>query len=119
MKNPDTDQGIGKGLIFSTWWTFDLADVRVEQPDGFHEKGTHEGKFVGVRRPYEWGVGVYRLTLEREEEDRDGDWFGLSIKREGDEAESASTRIGSLRFKRRDASVPARIRADGITFLEV
>ena len=29
MSDPDTWEGRGKGLIFSTWWSFDVSDLRV------------------------------------------------------------------------------------------
>lgn len=107
---------IGKGLIFSTWWTFDLADVRIAEPDGFFQQGTHEGKFVGVRRPYNWSQGEYVVVLERAEAERDGDWYSLFIRPQDTES---MTLIGSLRFKRRNPAIPATIRPDGISFLEV
>ena len=64
--DPERVRGVGKGLIFSTWWTFD-ADATRLAPAGFRELGTHEGRFVGVRRPYPWVVGDYRVTLVRSE----------------------------------------------------
>ena len=104
----------GKGWIFSTWWTFDLADTRV--PDnGFVQQGTHEGRFVGVRRNLDWSVGDWVARLERGASDGDGDWFDLSVEPLGE----ARTWIGSLRFKRADPAVPARIEPTGPAFLEV
>jgi hypothetical protein len=136
VSDPKTWKGLGKGLIFSTWWTFDLADLRLAEERGFYQQGTHEGKFIGVRRLYDWTAGRYLLTLERTEPERGGDWFTLSItwlKAFADSAGSTCTPtrrattpvlmertvIGSLRFPRRKADVPATIRADGISFLEV
>ena len=66
MSDPERVRGAGKGLIFSTWWTFDAGATRLA-PGGFRELGTHEGRFVGVRRPYPWVVGDYRVTLVRSE----------------------------------------------------
>ena len=107
---PD-EGGIGKGLIFSTWWSFDAADTRVDSAGGgFIQLGTHEGQFVGIRRPYAWSVGEHRLRIARGEPERGGDWFDLSCD---------GTWIGALRFPRRDPAVPARIDPQGTTFLEV
>jgi hypothetical protein len=118
---PRLDHGIGYGLIFSTWHSFSLDDLRIEHPDGFHQLGTHEGNFIGVRRPFEWTAGAYWLCLERREEHRDGDWFALSIQPTDAERSRGEpvTTIGCLRFPRRNPDVPASIRRDGITFLEV
>jgi hypothetical protein len=115
--HPDLGHGIGKGLIFSTWWSFDLADLRTEGEDGFFQQGTHEGNFIGVRRPFDWTIGRYNVVLERTSNDEIGDWFTLSICRA--DADSDAFVIGSLRFPRQNALVPATIRRDGITFLEV
>ena len=66
MSDPERLRGAGKGLIFSTWWTFDASATRLA-PGGFRELGAHEGRFVGVRQPYPWVVGDYRITLVRSE----------------------------------------------------
>lgn len=113
--------GVGKGLIFSTWWSFDTADTRIPD-DGFVELGTHESRFVGVRRPYRWGAVDYRVSLARTEPDRSGgrphDWFALSITPTGGPAGPAAW-IGSLRFPRRELSAPATVERTGVSFLEV
>lgn len=73
---------LGKGAIFSTWWTFDERDARVEQPDGFYQLGTHEGKFLGVRRPFHWGAEHLRFSLTRSHErdaDRGGYWIECTV----------------------------------------
>jgi hypothetical protein len=122
---PD-DGGIGKGCIFSTWWTFDAADTRPES-DGFIQLGTHEGRFVGVRRAYHWGVGDYRLTLERADQEGDGDWFAMSIQPIGalggpgvrPEATGPSSPLGALRFRRAKPDRPATIAPGGPAFLEI
>lgn len=128
--SPDAGGGIGKGLIFSTWWTFDAADARVASA-GFSELGTHEGTFVGVRRPYRWGNGDYRVTLSRGEPEVAGgrilDWFDLSIEPTGPLESTRArpvpvggrTSVGALRFPRRHREVPARIEPGGLMFLEV
>lgn len=130
--------GVGKGCIFSTWWTFDAADTRPEA-DGFIQLGTHEGRFVGVRRVYDWGVGDYRLTVQRAEQEGDGDWFAMSIQpiepirpigRVGPGSPVASTGVrplptgvavplGALRFRRTDPDRAATIAPGGPAFLEI
>ncbi len=137
IQHPETMEGVGKGLIFSTWWSFDEADIRVAA-DGFHQLGTHEGKFVGVRRTFDWGVGDYRVCLSRANVDvvdgRELDWFDLTIApiaplsvsdptvlsalgRPGEIGEG--TWIGAMRFPRRTPGVPARIEPRAPLFLEV
>ncbi len=135
VSHPGAHRGIGKGLIFSTWWSFDASDSRIAE-DGFVEKGTHEGKFIGVRRPYRWSTGNYRVTLIRSEAEAVAgstrDWFDLYIEPIGEaQAESAgadaahadprgrATWIGGLRFPRLDAAVPARVEPGGLLFLEI
>jgi hypothetical protein len=122
----------GKGIIFSSWASFDSADTRVA-PDGFIQLGTHEGRFVGVRRPYEWGVASYRLRLARAESDTNSqgitcDWFTVTVQQIVARTATQTMRpsafgeqhwIGSLRFTRADPDVPATLSATGTTFLEV
>jgi hypothetical protein len=133
-ERPEPDSpgsSIGKGVIFSTWWSYDMADARVAE-DGFAQRSNHEGRFIGIRRPYDWSVGSYRLTVARGEADREADWFDLSITpigdRVGDELADGSPRpavtgpttwIGALRFDRRDPNVPATLSPAATTFLEV
>ncbi len=121
---------IGKGLIFSTWGSFVSEDARWAE-DGFIERGTHEGQFLGVRRPFVWGRSSYRVRLALGEADFSGvpsDWFDLSIQEIGPSPKDRGSRpvalaeptwIGSLKFARRHASVPATLSAHGTTFLEV
>jgi len=137
VSHPDRGRRIGKGLIFSTWWTFDGADTRIAT-DGFRELGTHEGRFVGVRRPYAWAVGSYRVRLARSEPDlvagRETDWFDLWIMPvepapvipPGHGRSSARPGVtgpmewvGGLRFPRRSRGEPATIGSGGVTFFEV
>jgi hypothetical protein len=119
VSHPGLGRGVGKGLIFSTWWTFDAADTRVAE-GGFRELGTHEGKFVGVRRQYPWTVGNYRVTLARSGPQivagRALDWFDLWVTSlPGGENEL----IGGLRFPRREPNQPAMIDPGGLLFFEV
>jgi hypothetical protein len=138
---------VGKGLLFSTWWTFDANDARVAD-DGFYQLGTHEGGFLGVRRKFEWTPGDYRIRLARADASNDNasDWFDLTIEciepieerkpsstkttfpnHEGSEDRNVNRPgprgepfwIGALRFKRKIATVPATICANGPAFLEV
>lgn len=122
VSDPSTGGGAGKGLIFSTWWSFDERDLRVA-PGGFRELGTHEGRFIGVRNRFEWGVGSYRVTLARTDADQDQghdlDWFELAIAPVDGDAEGEAVPIGALRFPRRRDRVPARIDPGGVLFLEV
>jgi hypothetical protein len=127
---PQAGRGIGKGLIFSTWWSFDDSDTRIPV-NGFIEMGSHEGNFVGVRRPYQWTTGVYRVTLSRSEpEIFDGqelDWFDLAVT-ELDAASPTGARpepigpnewIGGLRFPRKTRGKAATVDPGGLLFLEV
>jgi len=127
MSNPALGRGVGKGLIFSTWWSFDEADIRVA-PGGYREMGTHEGRFIGVRQTYPWTTGDYRVALARAEADGDHDWFELTITptdppmAQGDRsvATGPTELIGALRFPRRSPGEPARIDAGGaVLFMEV
>ena len=127
--------GVGKGCIFSTWWTFDAADTRPEADGGFIQLGTHEGRFVGVRRTYDWGIGDYRLTVTRAEPDGDGDWFAMSVQPIAavrtaaptdaagsalrPEATGPAVPLGALRFRRAEPDVPATIKPGGPAFLEI
>lgn len=128
--DPGRVRGAGKGLIFSTWWTFDAGATRLA-PGGFRELGTHEGGFVGVRRPYPWVVGGYRITLVRSEPavhlTVPADWFDLYIQstttrgtgRGRPELVGSRTWMGGLAFARRHASTPAMIEETSTAFMEV
>lgn len=126
--HPDKGHGIGKGLIFSTWWSFDSSDTRISE-GGFRQLGTHEGNFVGIRKPYMWTTGDYRVTLSRGQGDRSGsrelDWFDLSIQQvttaDADRRPVTPARewIGAIRFPRRRPDTPAVIDPQWLTFLEV
>jgi hypothetical protein len=130
IADPQGATGVGKGLIFSTWWTFDARATRLA-PGGFRELGTHEGRFVGVRRPYPWVDGDYRVMLVRSESAVDlpdpADWFDLYIQSTAPrdvptgrpELVGDRTWIGGLAFARRRASAPALIETDATAFLEV
>ena len=128
--DPGRLRGAGKGLLFSTWWTFDAGATRLA-PGGFRELGTHEGRFVGVRQPYPWVVGDYRVTLARSEPAAQvgapADWFDLYIQPTAPpgtgpgrpELAGLRTWIGGLAFPRRHGSMPALIDEASTTFMEV
>jgi hypothetical protein len=133
---------VGKGLLFSTWWTFDANDARVADETGFYQLGTHEGRFLGIRREYQWTPGSYRLRLSRGDVglDNASDWFDLSMQPlQTRSANQLATRafgtqteplnrpapvgdetwIGALRFNRTNAAIPATISSKGTGFVEV
>ena len=130
VSHPGTGRGIGKGLIFSTWSSFDESDSRIAV-DGFRELGTHEGRFVGIRKPFQWTTGDYRIRLSRSESEvvdgRGMDWFDLSVTPVGaitpvlsrPEPIGPSVWVGALRFPRRVRHRAATVRSGGLLFLEV
>jgi hypothetical protein len=130
IMDPARVGGVGKGLIFSTWWTFDIGATRLA-PEGFREVGTHEGRFVGVRRPFPWVVGDYRVTLVRSEPavhlPVPADWFDLYVQSTATRGVGSGrpeliddrTWIGGLAFARQHASTPATIEKSSTAFMEV
>jgi hypothetical protein len=130
VAHPGHAQGAGKGLIFSTWWTFDAGATRLA-PGGFRELGTHEGRFVGVRRPYPWVVGSYRVTLIRSEPaselNMSADWFDLYVQQtsfgatghDRPDLVGTPTFIGGMAFPRLSPSTPATIEETTTSFMEV
>jgi hypothetical protein len=130
IRDPSRAQGAGKGLIFSTWWTFDAGATRLA-PGGFRELGTHEGRFVGVRRAYPWVLGHYRVSLVRSEPADQSpvpaDWFDLFIQSTAPRGADSNrpslvgdrTWLGGLAFARRHGSTPARIEENATAFMEV
>jgi hypothetical protein len=127
VQHPD-GHSVGKGAIFSTWWTFDEADAEVVEPDGFYQLGTHEGKFLGVRRPFAWGAEHLRFSISRGPENvsRGGRWFGCSVSRLSAggspvaraEVVGEPIRIGALRF-RDEKGLPPTIGRSPLSFLEL
>jgi hypothetical protein len=122
--------GIGKGALFSTWWSFDENDTR-RAHDGFIQLGTHEGRFVGVRRAVQWSVGQWRFAFRRSDIAEDvsdpiGDWYICSMtplrgdSGPGRRAEVAGDEIwvGSMRFPREHGR-RAAIGSSFPSFLEV
>lgn len=95
IDNPDGQSTRGKGAVFSRWDTRDLANVRLASADSWAQSSGHEGDFVGVRRPYEWGAGDYRARIAPDGMDPNGEWFGVWIT---DLATGITTWVGSLRF---------------------
>ena len=120
---------LGKGVIFSTWWTFDERDARVEQPDGFFQLGTHEGKFLGVRRPFAWGAHHVRFSLARAshpDPQRGGHWFECTVAElsgggtpnERPSVVSEPLVIGALRFLDK-GGYPAMFGSSPLSFMEI
>ncbi|OGR00898.1 MAG: hypothetical protein A2284_17635 [Deltaproteobacteria bacterium RIFOXYA12_FULL_61_11] len=105
----------GKGIVFSRWESQDEADTRPPR-EGWKELGSHEGRFVGVRLLYDWGVGQFNLRLQRADQGGDGDWFHLYLE----PSEGSPIFAGGLRFPRRvSTSQPASINPNLTSFLEI
>ena len=84
-----------KGLIFSRWDTRDLSNAKVAD-GGWSQSSGHEGDFIGVRFPYEWGAGNYQARISPEDGDRGEDgWYGMWIT---DLSTGVTTWGGSLKF---------------------
>ena len=103
----------GEGLIFSRWNTRDLDNARIAE-DGWAQSSGHEGDFIGVRIPYNWGAGDYRVRLASDGQDPDGEWFGLWIS---DLESGKTTWVGSLKFPYVDGR--ALIRPRSYTSIEI
>ncbi len=71
-------RNIGKGAIFSVWDVPNDKGVRGPE-DSWVEQGDYEGKFLSVRRAYDWGAGQHTLRLSAEETDEEGRWFSLHV----------------------------------------
>ena len=86
----------GKGLIFSRWETRDLItpESQTRSKDG-RSRPVYEGDFIGVRRSYDWGAGVYRVRIAPDGSDAIGPWFGMWIT---DRSTGETVWGGSLRF---------------------
>ncbi|MBF0434872.1 MAG: hypothetical protein HQL77_05795 [Magnetococcales bacterium] len=88
-------QSQGPGVLFSRWDSQDAVDFQVA-PGGFSEVGSHEGRFVGVRKPHPWGVGRWSLNLTRRNaEDPEHVWLDMTLKHD---TEPVGVAVGSLRF---------------------
>ena len=94
-----------KGIIFSRWGTRDLANAKVAD-GGWSQSSGHEGDFIGVRLPYDWGAGDYRARLALEDGDAGEEgWYGVWIT---DLSIGITTWAGSLKFPLPDES-PRRV----------
>lgn len=102
----------GRGLIFSRWGTRDLSNVRTVE-GGWAQSARYEGDFIGIRKNYEWGVGVYRLEIAYLDTDNEGDWYGVWIF---DLDNGAEDFLGSIRFPKAEN---AGIRDGGVTWIEL
>jgi hypothetical protein len=106
---------VGKGFIFSQFGTLERSAIRVA-PGGFFEQGTHEGNFIGVRLPFEWTAGSYKLRLHWQESEGAADWFALSVT---DAASNLEHFAGALRFDRADPATRATIGTRVTSFTEI
>jgi len=104
----------GHGITLSQFGTLDKASIKTAT-DGFFEVGTHEGDFIGVRLPFAWTKGSYKVRLERGTGDASGDWFELHIV----DPKGVDTFAGALKFARKVAGTPATIQNTGTAFTEV
>jgi hypothetical protein len=86
-----------RGLIFSRWETRDTENLR-EADNGWSQSAGYEGDFIGVRAPFSWKKGKYRVFLKMTDSDERGDWYGAWIAPFSDL--SNRTYYGSLRFER-------------------
>ncbi|MDP3946524.1 MAG: hypothetical protein Q8Q51_11580 [Lutibacter sp.] len=102
-----------KGLIFSRWKTRDVDNYAISE-GGWGETAGYEGDFIGIRKNYEWRVGEYEITIEKDSTSAGGDWYSLKIK---DIATSTTGYIGSLRFEK--SSKSSGIKSGGITWSEL
>lgn len=96
-----------KGLIFSRWQTRNLSNAKVAD-GGWSQSSGHEGDFIGIRFPYEWGAGNYSMRISPDDggEGEDG-WYGMWIT---DLSTGITTWAGSLKFPPPDDSPPNRVR---------
>ena len=105
----------GKGLIFSRWGTRYLDHARFADPvEGWTQSSGHEGDFIGVRRSYQWGAGVYRVRIAPDGSDAIGRWFGMWIT---DRSTGETVWGGSLRFPYENGK--AAIRSPLYTTMEI
>jgi len=86
--------GVGKGLIFSRWNTDDLSNVK-RAKNAWTERGHEDGKFISIRKKYDWTTHVYQLKIAYIETDDYGDWYGVWILDLDDGREDF---LGSIRF---------------------
>jgi hypothetical protein len=105
---------MGRGVIFSRWKTQDLSNVRSVE-GGWHESGSYEGDFVGIRKLYDWATHHYELRIAYIESDVVGDWYGLWIR---DLGEGSEDFVGSMRFPKTTPNMNG-IGDGGVSWLEL
>jgi hypothetical protein len=118
----DANQSLwrGRGLVFSRFETSDPAAVRVA-PDGWPEfptaghKRNEGGPFVGVRKSFLWGKGIYRCRLAPTDENAEGIWYELTATNLDT---GVATSCGSLRFPTIDGVRPL-IPNNGSSWIEI
>jgi len=106
--------GQGKGLLFTRWGTRNNHDA-AHAEGGWIENAGHEGNFVGVRLPFDWGLGAYRCRLRCIKEDEGARWYEFGVVRLADDHEATA---GSLRFPNREGQ-EALIHSGGGSWTEV
>lgn len=115
--------GRGKGLLFSRWGTFDLANARPARGGWTQARSAAQAPaeavlqdigFVGVRASYPWDKGSYRIQLRPTGyTDPVGVWYGLTIAEMG----GPTCHSGALRFPF-EAGIRPKIKNDGGTWVE-
>ena len=103
VDDPDTDGSEGKGIFFNLWGSNNTAQARPTY-DGWVVTGSTPGDFIGIRKPYEWSAGDYRvLFAPYSNDDDDGRWYGIWIR---NVTTNMQTYVGSLKFPLVDAAPP-------------
>jgi hypothetical protein len=107
-------QASGLALFSQFGTTNDAANVETG-PGSTAVFGTDEGDFISLRHNFgSMPVGNYTEEVERTNYDGTGDWFAYYVTLPG----QAQTYIGSIRFPRANASVPASFKDGGGSWTE-
>jgi hypothetical protein len=106
-------RGWGHGIIFSRWNTRDTLNYKLPI-GGWGESNGNEGDYIGIRFPYNWGVGSYSIELRKDSTTIKGDWYGLWVTNNTDKK---NTYCGSMRFE--ISSKSSGIKDGGITWTEL
>jgi len=89
---------LGPGLLMSMWGQRSLDAIRPSD-GGYLQSSGHEGDFVSVRRPYQWGKGKYTyrvVRMDREEvQGKPFTWIGAFCY---SHAKNENIFVGALRF---------------------
>jgi hypothetical protein len=106
-------RGWGRGIIFSRWKTNDTLNYKLPN-GGWGDASDESGDYVGIRFPYNWGVGTYSIELRKDSSTIKGDWYGLWIT---NNSNKKITYCGSMRFE--TSSKSFGIKDGGITWTEL